>query len=49
MEGRGEGKVKVKIKVKAAELTHSYSGNGLDEKWTVYDKYMMEKSRKIKK
>ena len=40
---------KVKIKVKAAKLTNSYSGNGLNETWTVYDKYVMEKSRKIKK
>ena len=40
---------KVKIKVKAAKLTNSYSGNGLNETWTVYDKYLMEKSRKVKK
>jgi glycerophosphoryl diester phosphodiesterase len=55
VKGKQDNKIKikdtgkVKIKVKAAKLTNSYSGNGLDETWTVYDKYMMEKSRKIKK
>lgn len=40
---------KVKIKIKAGSVTSSYSGNGLDETWTVYDKYQMKETRKIKK